>query len=882
MQKINLLILFVFTGMRTHAALLALIVWPLALKAPLWSGWLISDPLISYGGLATDVGGRILPGLPTIDPNIAYTADALGRRAAQDWLDGTIPWWNPYEGSGAPLAAEMQSAALFLPFVLLYALPGGQLWLHLCFQIIAGLGTFFLLRNLGVGVLAAVTGGLLFEMNGTYAWLATATINPIPFLPWLLLGVEKSVWTARQGHGAGWLWIPAALSLSLYAGFPEVAYINGLLVLIWAIVRFAQLKGRQRWRFFGLVTIGGLTGILLSLPVVVPFFEYLRLAEIGGHIHEFGNAFLPRSGLAASLFPYLYGPILPHPAQEIPVWRGGGYFGLGLVVLAVFSLAGPRERWLKGAILAWVMLGLAKTFGVPGISEGFNWLPMLEQAAFYRYVWPSLSMGLTVLAALALDELVGRRWDVRIAWVVLLSLILAVGLALIPALDSLEQLSAALRQVWWMVGSLVLGTLAAGVLIGLIFSRHPWSAPLIAGVLLLEATILFLIPVFAYPKRASLHLEGVEYLKQHLGLQRFYTTGPLAPNYGSAFGISQLNYNDLPVPKNLTTYVLANLDPYIHPILFIGNRHADPAAPSPLKVLRDRIGAFARAGVSHIVARPEERLDLDQYEVPIQVRDNRALMLQAGETLQVRLPYLRPGELQSFGVLIGTYHGKADGLLGARLCQQGHCITAVSEVKNARDNDFLRFDLSVPLKILPEAPVEIGFRYLNATHPVAVWLWPQAPDSPQKLYSSAADLDGGLWLKFGYRTSTHSAFHIVHQDPVMTIYALDHFRAYFSAKGCRLRARSRNTVESECDHPSRLVRLETFYPGWQAEVNGSQAPIEETEGLFQQVALPRGRAVIHFTYQPKFYSWIMAGFLGGWIMLLASLWWFRAIPPDRP
>ena len=39
-------------------------------------------------------------------------SQALGHRAALDWTHLRVPWWNPYEGTGMPLAGEMQSGAL--------------------------------------------------------------------------------------------------------------------------------------------------------------------------------------------------------------------------------------------------------------------------------------------------------------------------------------------------------------------------------------------------------------------------------------------------------------------------------------------------------------------------------------------------------------------------------------------------------------------------------------------------------------------------------------------------------------------------------------------------------------------------------------------------
>ena len=36
------------------------------------------------------------------------------------------------------------------------------------------------------------------------------------------------------------------LALSVYAGFPETAYIDGLLVLVWALARLVSLPGGDR------------------------------------------------------------------------------------------------------------------------------------------------------------------------------------------------------------------------------------------------------------------------------------------------------------------------------------------------------------------------------------------------------------------------------------------------------------------------------------------------------------------------------------------------------------------------------------------------------------------------------------------------------------
>jgi hypothetical protein len=128
------------TSRTTATAIILLCLAPLIVKSPLLFGLLNCDPTLLYAGLQHGLhpgplGGY--PPYPTIDPNIAFTSHALGRRVILDILQGQWPWWNYYEGVGAPLAGEMQSAALF-PLTWLLYFKNGQLYMHLALQMIAG------------------------------------------------------------------------------------------------------------------------------------------------------------------------------------------------------------------------------------------------------------------------------------------------------------------------------------------------------------------------------------------------------------------------------------------------------------------------------------------------------------------------------------------------------------------------------------------------------------------------------------------------------------------------------------------------------------------------------------------------------------------------
>src|SRR5579863_7385281 len=240
---------------------------PLLAYAPVAVFQLSLNPMNFGSGLLSWSRRGVTLGGPWLDPNTSFTVHALGGLSAYDWLHGVVPWWNPYTGVGVPLAGEMQSVSFFLPFVLLLHFSNGLILLRIALQIVAGLATYALVRQIGLGRLAAFAAAAVYEFNGPFAWFAHAPVMPIPFLPLLLLGIERAFATAKKGSRGGWLLIGVALGYSLYAGFPETAYLDGLLALAWTIYRLSVSRSAARWTFAAKVVIGGIGGLLVSAPI---------------------------------------------------------------------------------------------------------------------------------------------------------------------------------------------------------------------------------------------------------------------------------------------------------------------------------------------------------------------------------------------------------------------------------------------------------------------------------------------------------------------------------------------------------------------------------------------------------------------------------------
>jgi hypothetical protein len=115
-------------------------------------------------------------------------------------------------------------------------------------EILAGVSTYCLLRRLALSRWACLAGGAVFALNGTFPWMSHAPINPVPFLPMVLLGVERARISAIENRRGGYALLGLAGALSFLAGFPEVAYIDALLAVLWLIWRLAGIDSQHRWR----------------------------------------------------------------------------------------------------------------------------------------------------------------------------------------------------------------------------------------------------------------------------------------------------------------------------------------------------------------------------------------------------------------------------------------------------------------------------------------------------------------------------------------------------------------------------------------------------------------------------------------------------------
>ncbi len=585
---------------KLYFVLFALIALPFAVRFQVFLGLRQQIPLALFANIQH--GGAAGPGQPTLESNMGLTAQALGTRAAIDWFRGRVPLWNYFEGTGVPLAGEMQSAALFLPFILCLKSLSGQIYFHISLQILAGICTFFYLRKIRLGVAASFCGAVFFELNGTFSWMANAAYNPIAFLPMALLGLEFAIEAAQREARGGWLVLCAGTVWSIYAGFPEVAFVDTLLVVIYFLVKASQMPPAVLRRLLVKLGVCTLVTLLLIAPLVAQFADFLSFSFSEARSNAGSASIDPRVGVAALIVPYIYGPI---GALDFSYWgAAAGYLGFTMVVLAMAGVGWQWRNRIVQCFAVWAVICLLKIYGEPLTTYVVLKVPLLRQIVLVRWLMPSLEFSFVVLSATAIHELSSRPRAPLLAPALIAVVIVFTALCLAEA-----------QGIYAVHGHFYFSYAAVNLLFVVLFSFACCSAShlgkyatlVISSLGIIEAVLLFNAPILSAPRDYALDLDGLAFLRNNLGFQRFYTLGPILPNYGSAFDAAQLNYDDMPVNKYLVQYFRANLDPFMNATNTKPNWQRGHN-PRNNEVFRKNFPAFGLVGVKYVVTGPAEDL----------------------------------------------------------------------------------------------------------------------------------------------------------------------------------------------------------------------------------------------------------------------------------
>ena len=373
----------------------------------------IAPSVTTIAGVPYGYSGPVSNGEVAVDPagslNFSYLLDVY---SLASFKEGTLPFWNPFQGLGQPQLANGLSAVLNPLNLLFFVVP--HPWWDIVYLMNWLLAAFFVtefLRLIGARREGIVVGGVAVLGSGFFQYylVMREVVAVAAFFPLLLYAVER---TAREPQ---WRFrhvvVAVAVACCLTAGQPESSFIALALSALYALVTIATL-GENRWQFVRGCLPGAIAGLMLSAPFWLSFSDYAFRAysnhPAGSHM---GQIDLGTRSAATYLIPFLFGRMQTTPfGASVPGWMwnfspGWMPSAVGLLALAGLVVA-IRERHRPVALTAAMGLLIAgKIWGIPGPAI-LGHLPMFDRVIYPRYAAFVVAICFAVLAGVGCDRLI--------------------------------------------------------------------------------------------------------------------------------------------------------------------------------------------------------------------------------------------------------------------------------------------------------------------------------------------------------------------------------------------------------------------------------------------------------------------------------------------
>jgi hypothetical protein len=353
---------------------------------------------------------------------------------------GSIPQWNPYLFGGMPFIAAMHGDIFYPTAWLRWVLPIDTA-MNLGFAIhlvLAGFAMYLLLRALRVGWVAALVGGLAYELTGIVASLVkpghdgklfVSALAPLAFLALLRAVRDRST--------AGYALLAAVVGLGLLSPHYQMTYYLLVGAGLWTLylVFFAADRPQQlRWPVALGLALGAVAlGVALSAVQALPFLSYIPFSPRG----EGGGSGGWEYAVSYSMPPEeLFTTILPQFNGILESYWGRNFFKLhteylGAVVLAL-AVLGVRDRSRTKVIralgvIAILFLLIALGGHTPFYSLWYEVMPMMKKVRAPGMAFFLVALPVAVFAGFGAERLLRREVSPK-SLVIPLAVLGAIGL----------------------------------------------------------------------------------------------------------------------------------------------------------------------------------------------------------------------------------------------------------------------------------------------------------------------------------------------------------------------------------------------------------------------------------------------------------------------
>lgn len=861
--------------------------------------------------------GRLAKGNPDPMDTCTYQEHAPNYLLTEKIIaGGDLPLWNPYLGFGCPLWADSQVLA-FSPITWLQA-PFASLRLYnlmMVFHIWLGCVfaySFARLLKLSppASLLASMSYGLCPNLLYMFEWnRCQSAFFPLPFVGFALLWRRSTplsivvcsfLCTAMvvSGHAVPSffaIFLASVMYFALSFGEPQTQ----------AGSEFVKTP-----RIVGNFLLVGVLTLLLSAPFVVPFLEGVRASDTFKATQGYVRYIVRASALLPSLFYPFHGP-------------GSVYAGAASIILAVSAPFISRRNRKHVVLLSTLALFTICILTRPGPFDLVFQLPYLNWF-MVLYALPGLLLFIAVLAGAGFDALLDEDSRLRSAVIILSVALLAIAMpSIFQSMHLTERFTLLNDWVKTMevssavrIRELILIMLSVAVAFSLSKCPANLRSKMIICLIVLNAISLSFIIRKSLPARPAFAYEAVEPLG-FLSSQgrRVISMGRhvLVPNTSQIFSVSNV-LSFMPThPKGVPAFLEA---------MGITLEGVSQFAEKPLSKLVD-IGDIKYAVASEPVLSTEDRLP-EAVDVSVSggisfspqiTLVGYGLELDAGNldivgTLKWKLSGVREKSSAVFMVMllkpdgsvlwIGDRHliGEAKesyvtaaipksvkpgdevclimqvlDLSGMKLLSASNAPTSMQFSPNPRSLLLGRF------KVSERAPAtNRQFRLVYETAPEMVRVYENKSCLPEAYMVTAVHSVGSIeealsqMLKPGFEPKNVAVIETSDNRSSTLKLAEANTTSANLIEGKVSRSSVNEVfVEAAPQQPSLLVLTDVYFPGWRVTIDGKEAPIIRTNGVFRGVFLEAGHHKLRFFFDPISLKIGFAMFFLGLIFVLFLL-----------
>jgi hypothetical protein len=262
---------------------------------------------------------------------------------------GDLPLWNPYNFSGMPFVAAMQSAIFYPPNLIFFIFDTPfainlSIALH-CFC--ASVFTYLFARYIGIEALGAALSAVTFAYSAPYF----VHIYPghLPHLaamwmPLMFLAMEAFLRHRKIRYA---IWAGVCLSLEILAGYPQYPFYSALAVSWYFFMHLVLRKERgDLLHFLSGYALFITCAVLLPAVQLVPAWELVRNSARGAVSYAWISTFsLPPENLLTLFLPNLFGDMVNVPYWgKNNLWEMSIYLGIVPLAMIGVGLALNRSR----------------------------------------------------------------------------------------------------------------------------------------------------------------------------------------------------------------------------------------------------------------------------------------------------------------------------------------------------------------------------------------------------------------------------------------------------------------------------------------------------------------------------------------------------------